>query len=70
MSTASYISVIERYHEYKSAIHDIMASILTGLAEEQLIKNKQTRIKAIQTLGKRFPFVEMLFVIDAYSAPT
>jgi len=64
MSTASYISVIERYHEYKSAIHDIMASILTGLAEEQLIKNKQTRIKAMQTLGKRFPFVEMLFVID------
>ncbi len=64
MSTASYISVIERYHEYKSAIHDIMASILTGLAEEQLIKTKETRVKAIQTLGKRFPFVELLFVMD------
>jgi len=64
MSTANYISVIERYHEYQSAIHDIMTSILTGLAEEKLIKNKETRVKAMQTLGKRFPFLEMLFVLD------
>ncbi len=64
MSTASYISTIERYHEYKTAIHDIMASILTGLAEEHLIKTKETRIKAMQTLGKRFPFLELILVLD------
>jgi len=64
MSTASYINVIERYHEYHNAIHDIMASILTGLAGEKLIKTKETRVKAMQTLGKHFPFIELLFVMD------
>jgi len=65
MSTANYISVIERYHEYRTSIHDIMASILTGLAEEKLIQNKETRVNAIKALGKRFPFIDMLFVLDA-----
>ena len=64
MSTANYISVIERYHEYRDTIHDIMESILTGLAEEKLIKNKETRVNAIKDLGKRFPFIEMMFVLD------
>ena len=54
MSTTSYISTIERYYEYRCAIHDIMASILTGVAEEELIQNKTTRINAMQSLGKRF----------------
>jgi len=65
MSTANYISVIERYHEYANPIHDIMSSILTGLAEEKLIRNKETRVNAIKALGKRFPFIDMLFVLDA-----
>lgn len=64
MSTASYISVIERYHEYRTAIHDIMASILTGLAEECLIHNKETRIDAIKSLSKHYPFIDMLFILD------
>jgi len=64
MSTANYISVIERYHEYRTSIHDIMASILTGLAEEKLIRNKETRVNAAKVLGKRFPFIDMLFVLD------
>jgi len=64
MSTASYISVIERYHEYQTAIHDIMASIVTGLAEERLIHNKETRVQAIKSLAKHYPFIEMLFILD------
>lgn len=64
MSTASYISTIERYYEYQTAISDILSSILTGLAEEQLIKDKHTRVQAMQTLGKRFPFIELLFVLN------
>jgi len=64
MSTANYISVIERYHEYRTSIHDIMASILTGLAEEKLIRNKETRVNAAKGLGKSFPFIDMLFVLD------
>lgn len=64
MSTASYISTIERYHEYKMAIHDIMASILTGLAEEKLTSEKETRIDAIKSLYEHYPFIDMLFILD------
>ncbi len=64
MSTANYISLLERYHENQTSIHDIMASILTGIAEEKLMQNKETRVNAIKALGKRFPFIDMLFVLD------
>lgn len=64
MSTMSYISVLERYQEYRQSIHDILSSILTGIAEDPLIANKETRCKTMQALGKRFPFVEILFVLD------
>ena len=64
MSSASYISIIERYYEYRPAIHTIMSSILTGLGEEELIKDKNTRVQAMQSLGARFPFLELLFVLN------
>ncbi len=64
MSTANYISLLERYHENQTSIHDIMASILTGIAEEKLMQNKETRVNAIKVLGKRFPFIDMLFVLN------
>ncbi len=64
MSTMSYISVIERYHEYENSINEIMTSILSGIAEEPLFQNKETRCKAMQALGKRYPFVELLYILD------
>mgnify|MGYP002620836666 CR=1 FL=1 len=64
MSTMSYISVIERYHEYESAIKEIMTSILTGIAEEPLFQTKETRCEAMQSLGRRYPFVELLYILD------
>ncbi len=64
MSTMSYISVLDRYHEYQAPIHEILASILTGIAEEPLFQNKATRCQAMQSLGKRYPFIELLYVLD------
>jgi len=64
MSTASYISTIERYHEFREAIQDIMASIVTGLAEERLTRDKQSRIQAVQSLARHYPFIDMLYVLD------
>jgi len=64
MSTASYISVIERCHEYREPIHNIMASILTGLAAEKLTKAKETRINAVTSLEQHYPFIDMLFILD------
>lgn len=64
MSTMSYISVMERYHEYETAIKEIMTSILTGIAEEPLFQDKETRCEAMQSLGKCYPFVELLYILD------
>jgi len=64
MSTMSYISVLERYQEYRNAIDEILSSILTGISEEPLIADKGERCKTMQALGKRFPFVEILYVLD------
>lgn len=64
MSTANYISIIERYYEYQSAIEDILASILTGLTEEKITQNKDSRIKAIKSLSKHYPFIDMLYILD------
>ena len=65
MSTMNYISALERYREYQGAIEEMLSSILFGIAEDPLNADKSTRCKAMQTLGKRFPFVEILFVLDS-----
>ena len=36
MSTMSYISVIERYHDHRKAIHELLDSITTGIADEPI----------------------------------
>lgn len=33
MAAMSYLSVIERYHEYEATVHELMESILTGIAD-------------------------------------
>lgn len=64
MSTMSYISVIERYHDYRSAIHGLLGSILAGISEEPLFHDKATQCKAMHCLGERYPFVELLYVLN------
>lgn len=64
MSTASYISIIERYHEYRDSIHELMASMLNSLGEERILEDKQAQCRAMERLSEAYPFVEMLFVLD------
>lgn len=65
MSTASYISIIERYHEFRNSIHELMASMLNSLGEERILEDKQAQCRAMERLSEAYPFVEMLFVLDA-----
>lgn len=70
MSTASYISVIERYHEYCDAIHELMASMLNSLGEERILEDKAAQCRAMERLSGAYPFVEMLFVLNAQGIQT
>ena len=33
----NYMSVIDRYHEYQNAIHELMASIIAGAFDENFL---------------------------------
>jgi len=45
MADMSYISIIERYHEYRGAIHELLASILSGVLEEKLFTDPKFQQK-------------------------
>ena len=66
----NYINVIERYHEYKCAIHELMASILTGVFDHRLIRDESNLHTAMQWLHKNYPFVELIFTLDANGIQT
>ena len=64
MSTMSYLNVIERYHDYKDALYELLASTLSSITEKRVIHDKKSQIEAMQCLGNIYPFVELLYVLD------
>jgi len=64
MSTMSYISVIERYHDYKIAIHELLSSMVSGIADHKILNSKAQQVEAMQLLGQIYPFVDLLYVLD------
>ncbi|MCF6236658.1 MAG: PDC sensor domain-containing protein [Gammaproteobacteria bacterium] len=64
MAAMSYISVIERYHEYCGAIHELLASILSGILEEKLFTDSEFQQKTIDYLDDTYPFVNTLYTLD------
>lgn len=64
MSTMSYIGAIERYHEYKDALREILASIVTGIADEGLMGSDTQLRLAMERVVLHYPFVEMVYTLD------
>mgnify|MGYP000858772245 FL=1 len=64
MSEMSYLSVIERYHEYRTPIRELLKSIITGIADVDLIGNQDGQRQAMVSLCERYPFLKILYVID------
>lgn len=64
MATMSYLSTIERYHEYRSAIRELLMSILTGMGEEHLPKGNDALRGALRAVRSHYPFVDLLFTLD------
>ena len=65
MGTMSYISAIEHYFLYRESLNEILASILTGIAEPKLLGNEAEMHKAIQRVAQHYPFAELLYTLDA-----
>ncbi|QBG35601.1 PDC sensor domain-containing protein [Litorilituus sediminis] len=66
----NYLSVIERYHEYRSAIHELMASIIAGAFDKQVFIDEATLSKSITWLTKHYPFIELMFTLNEYGVQT
>ena len=58
MARMSYISSVERYHEYEQVIHSLLDSILMSI-EDGLNKNRDTRF-----LVKQYPFLELQYCLN------
>jgi len=66
----NYISAIERYHEYKTAIRELMASIVTGVFDNKLLLDEASLIKTMKWLHLNYPFVELVFTLDGNGIQT
>jgi hypothetical protein len=64
MSAMSYLSVIERFHEYKNALHELTASILTGIAEPSLLGSEQRLRDTFHSIVENYPFMALLYTLD------
>lgn len=60
----NYISVIERYHEYKASIHELMASIVAGAFDEAFFEDEQTLKTSMKWLSQNSPFVELMYTLN------
>lgn len=65
MVTASYISIIERYHEYRGAIRELLGSILTGIDQTRLCDDPASFATTLSAIREHYPFVELLYTLDA-----
>ena len=66
MSKMSHINVIEKYEEHHNAIHNMLSSILSCLANEKIFeKNQQDLTETIDTLCGYYPFISLLYLLGA-----
>lgn len=64
MSTASYLNVLEHYHDYREPIRALLASMLTGMADPRLLDDPALQRETFKCLREQYPFVELLYVLD------
>ncbi|TPH18544.1 PDC sensor domain-containing protein [Litorilituus lipolyticus] len=62
----NYINVMERYHEYKDAIHELMASIIAGAFDKNFFDDEHLLDHSMKWLSTHYPFVELIFTLDQH----
>jgi hypothetical protein len=70
MSHMSYVHLLERYHDHRTAISDLLASLLTGIAENRPLEDSEGLAAAVAALSERYPFVDLVYALDADGVQT
>lgn len=65
MVAMSYLATIERYHEHRSAIRELLASILTGVISDCLFSDPLALQRASSEIGVLYPFADMIYTLDS-----
>ena len=60
----SYLSTIDRYHECRDAIRELLASILTGIGKTSLFHETSVMREAMCQIVVHYPFVDLLYTLD------
>lgn len=63
MSNLSHIGVIDRYHEYRSAIREVLSSIAVGITERKLLEDEAELRRAMHWMARHYPFADMLYTL-------
>ena len=63
MAAMSYLSVIERYHEYEHLVHELLESILIGVGDINLFE-QPISAKIFEDMAISYPFVELIYLLD------
>lgn len=70
MGSMSYIGVIERYHLHRASLNEILASILTGIAELKLLGNENALRQALHCVVQHYPFADLVYTLDPQGVQT
>jgi len=70
MPAMSYLSTIERYHEYREAIRELLGSILSGIGNSRLLSETDALRDAMCDISRHYPFVSLIFTLDAAGLQT
>ncbi|MEJ2691510.1 MAG: PDC sensor domain-containing protein [Candidatus Thiodiazotropha sp.] len=65
MADMSYFANIERYHEHRKAIRELLASILTGVTNDRLFSDPLAMQRAISEIVELYPFADLLYTLDS-----
>lgn len=60
----NHLGSIDRYHEYDKAIQELMASILTGVAEARMLGDEKKLLESMCHITRFYPFVDLMFTLD------
>jgi hypothetical protein len=64
MAAMSYLANIERYHEHRKSIRELLASILTGVTNDKLFSDPDSLQRTISEIAPLYPFISILFTLD------
>lgn len=61
---ASYVNVIERYHDYRNMIREMLQSMLVGLADVRLFESNDKILETLDELFRHYPFLDIVYTLD------